>query len=189
MLMSFETLSFRFGPGPHKVKFTFALEVQEYDFIIEMAPLEAVPHAVHLFLEQVEHGLWDGAYFYLNGPHVLQVGPQRLDDDESDDEGEEDGEGNRMQHFEQVGLDSLSFPDYSEDFPHVTWTLGFTGRPGGPDFYINKVDNTDSHGPGGQYQHAIEEQGDSRFIDNSRRSRSFASGIRDIDDASTKQRG
>lgn len=32
-----------------------------------------------------------------------------------------------------------------------------------PDFYINKVDNTESHGPGGQYQHAIEEQGDSCF--------------------------
>ena len=37
-------------------------------------------------------------------------------------------------------------------------------RPGGPDFYINKVDNVKAHGPGGQFQHVLgEEQGDSCF--------------------------
>ena len=36
--------------------------------------------------------------------------------------------------------------------------------PGGPDFYINKVDNVKAHGPGGQFQHVLgEDQGDSCF--------------------------
>jgi cyclophilin family peptidyl-prolyl cis-trans isomerase len=157
----------------------------EGNFLIELAPLDAAPHAVHLFLEQVAHGLWNqSTYFYLNGPHVLQAGPS-LDEDEDEneidaqdhehDERQQDNNNNEHQQqqqqyssssrkpFEQLGLDQLAFPDYSDKFPHVTWTLGFTGRPGGPDFYINKVNNTEGHGPGGQYQHALEEQGDACF--------------------------
>jgi len=154
----------RFGPGPHEVQFSFTMQGVERNFVVEMAPLEYVPHAVHVFLEQVEHGLWNGCYFYLNGPHVIQAGPQLSDEDEasSDDEDAED-RATAMHPFKSQGLDQLAFPDYSDNFPHSPWTLGFTGRPGGPDFYINKVDNTKSHGPGGQFQHALEEQGDSCF--------------------------
>ena len=43
------------------------------------------------------------------------------------------------------------------------YTLGFTGRPGGPDFYINKMNNTEAHGPGGQHQHHLEEFADPCF--------------------------
>jgi hypothetical protein len=57
----------------------------------------------------------------------------------------------------------LAFPDYSDEYPHEPWTIGYTGRPGGPDWYINKVNNTLGHGPGGQSQYALEEQGDSCF--------------------------
>jgi hypothetical protein len=32
----------------------------------------------------------------------------------------------------------------------VKYTLGYAGRPGGPDFYVSTVDNTLNHGPGGQ---------------------------------------
>lgn len=129
-----------------------------------MAPLESMPHAVHLFLEQVSHGLWNNAWFYINGPHVLQAGPQA---DEKELEAAiaagEDERALALRPFRELQLDTLSFPEYSEDFPHVTWTLGFTGRPGGPDFYINKVDNTVAHGPGGQFHHELEEFADSCF--------------------------
>jgi len=154
----------RFGPGPHEVEFRFEMEGAEKAFVVELAPLDAVPHAVHVFLEQVEHGLWNGCYFYLNGPHVIQAGPQLSDEDEAhapEDDAEDRAEA--MRPFKSLGLDQLAFPDYSDAFPHKPWTLGFTGRPGGPDFYINKVDNSEAHGPGGQYQHALQEQGDSCF--------------------------
>jgi hypothetical protein len=32
----------------------------------------------------------------------------------------------------------------------VKYTLGYAGRPGGPDFYVSTQDNTRNHGPGGQ---------------------------------------
>jgi len=133
----------------------------ERQFVVEMAPLDSMPHAVHIFLEQVDHELWNNAQFYLNGPHVLQGGPSY--DGEEEPETEEEERSLRMQPFREVGLESLVFPEYSEDFPHVKWTLGFTGRPGGPDWYINKANNTRTHGPGGQYQHDLEEFADPCF--------------------------
>jgi hypothetical protein len=211
-----------FGPGPHKVQITFAVptsdkneEKPRHNFVIDLAPLNQVPHAIHLFLEQVDHGLLEGTHFYLNGPHIVQAGPQpdwsqgdgsddtynehadvtkpstisgsavntlekyelaaaekkryaeyKYDDDayepyySAEEYWEED---KRTRKFQNLGLDQLAFPDYSEDYPHSPWTVGFTGRPGGPDWYINKVDNTKGHGPGGQPQHELEEQGDSCF--------------------------
>lgn len=120
-----------------------------------------MPHSVHLFLEQVSHKLWDNAYFYLNGPHVMQGGPQA-----HQSQVENTGLDERtlaMRPFVDLQLDHLAFPEYSDEFPHVPWTVGFAGRPGGPDFYINKVDNTASHGPGGQYQHDLDEYADPCF--------------------------
>lgn len=37
-------------------------------------------------------------------------------------------------------------------------SLGYAGRPGGPDFYVSTMDNTRNHGPGGQasYEDASE---------------------------------
>lgn len=137
---------------------------EKKEIIIELAPIDAVPHAVHLFLEQVEHGLWNqsDASFYLHGDHVVQAGP-KIDRAEEEHHEEENYVRTSLKMFQDVGLDTLAFPDYSEEYPHVEWTIGFAGRPGGPDFYINWDDNTELHGPGGQYQHALEEQGDSCF--------------------------
>ena len=146
---------YRFGPGPHEVELTSvtAADGKEYDIVIQLAPLDAVAHAVHFFLEQVDHGLWNGAFFYLNSDHGIQAGPAVLRHEE-DILVDGDYERRSVQPFADLQLDQLSFPDYSHEFPHVEWTLGFAGRPGGADFYINKNDNTEPHGPGGQFQHA-----------------------------------
>ena len=173
----------RFGPGPHEVEFRFKIDGTDRSFVVEMAPVDEVPHAIHLFMEQVEHGLWNGCYFYLNGPHIVQVGPRLSEQGVS-----EGNERARIAPFKARGLDQLSFPDYSDNYPHVTWTVGYTGRPGGIDWYINKVrcrswlidsqqlhsigdtiltvhqiDNSKLHGRGGQVQHALKEHGDPCF--------------------------
>lgn len=44
----------------------------------------------------------------------------------------------------------LAFQEYHPAYPHVKYTLGYAGRPGGPEFYISTVDNTKNHGPGSQ---------------------------------------
>ena len=113
---------------------------------------EELPHASHVFLEQVAHGLWDNCAFYINTEHVFQVGPL-------DAVTEED----RLPKFVEKELDILSFQEYSFKHPHQQYTLGFTGRPAGPGFYINKLDNSKDHGPGGQMHHDLSEEADPCF--------------------------
>lgn len=132
---------FRYGPGPHRVRVSVVLPSDktetEQSFIIEMASLDLMPHAIHMFLEQVSHGLWNNGWFYINGPHVIQCGPQATEDDTK--AFNKDAREVALQPFREKQLESLAFPEYSEKFPHVPWTIGYTGRPGGPDWYINKV--------------------------------------------------
>ena len=45
---------------------------------------------------------------------------------------------------------TLAFQEYSPEYPHAEYTLGYAGRPGGPQFYISIMDNTENHGPGSQ---------------------------------------
>lgn len=156
-----------FGPGPHKIKFYVDVprdsekdahipDGEHPHFTLELYPLADMPHSVHLFLEQVHHGLWDGCSFVVNAPHILQAGTFPG--------------GNtvvtyaeKIAAFEEVGLDVVSYQEYNTKHPHIQWSVGFAGRPGGPDFYINKLDNTKNHGPGGQSQHRLEEEADPCF--------------------------
>lgn len=81
---------------------------------------------------------------------MLQCGPQAQDEDVNDDH--LDDRELALKPFAERGLGSLFYPEYSPLFPHEKWTLGMTGRPGGPDWYINKQNNTVGHAPGGQSQ-------------------------------------
>jgi len=135
LTLCFACLS-RFGPGPHIVEVDVELPDKEHtkgSFTIEMAPLDKMPHSIHLFLEQVDHGLWNGHDFLTNAPRLLRTGMAV-------------GSSADFSNFEESGLGSLDFPEYHVDHPHEQWTIGFAGT--GPDFYINKGDNTNVHGPG-----------------------------------------
>ncbi|KAL7529841.1 hypothetical protein ACHAXR_003190, partial [Thalassiosira sp. AJA248-18] len=47
----------------------------------------------------------------------------------------------------------MPFQEYSKEYPHKKGTLGYAGRPSGPEFYVSIQDNTRAHGPGSQQQH------------------------------------
>jgi len=169
---SYRTVIERFGHGPYRVQFTLQLLEDEYEkFTVEMAPLGMMPHANHLFLEQVYHELWDNTFFFLNGPHVLQAGPQDWESDYENDAYDDDElqqtppdkRRSPLSRFKEARLESMTFPEYSPQYPHTPWTLGYTGRPGGPDWYINKADNSRHHGPHGQSQHDLRELADTCF--------------------------
>ena len=126
---------------------------------IEMAPINEMPIAVNLFLQQIHHRLWDGCNFVINAMHILQAGPH-----------EYKGEGTYAANthvlkgkFEKSRLDKMPYQEYSIEYPHTKYTVGFAGRPGGPDFYVNKVDNSVNHGPGGQSHHDLHEEADPCF--------------------------
>lgn len=152
----------RFGEGPYQVEFTLEFpltedgEVEEGPtvFVAEMAPLELMPHSVHLFLEMVGHELLPGTSFHRNAHHVIQAGPSPYFANAG---------ANVRKGFTVNRLTSVSFQEYSADFPHEKYTMGFAGRPGGPDWYVSTLDNTRNHGPGGQTSYALASEADPCF--------------------------
>lgn len=123
-------------------------------FVVELAPLDLMPHSVHLFLEMVGHGLLDGTSFHRNAHHVVQAGPTPYYKTKG---------RNLRKDFVENRVTNVAFQEYSPEFPHVKYTLGFAGRPGGPDWYVSTVDNTRNHGPGGQSSYALASEADPCF--------------------------
>ena len=140
----------RFGPGPHYVSVTILLEEgnpsSQREIIIELAPLELMPHSIHLFLTQIDEGYWTRGTpaIAINAEHVLQACPHPCL--ENVDMGGS-SPGYPYEDMKRAGLDTVSFQEYSTYYPHVKYTIGFAGKPhSGPEFYINMMDNTLDHG-------------------------------------------
>lgn len=93
--------------------------------------------------------------------HIVQAGPHRFEEGLSGRYNANFAE--LVGRFESARLDKMPFQEYSAEYPHSKYTVGFAGRPGGPDFYINKVDNSVNHGPGGQSHHDLHEEADPCF--------------------------
>jgi len=156
------------GEGPYSVTITVILpslpdgskgdpsneEGRTHNFVMEMAPMNMMPHSTHLFLMQVKHGLWDGRAFTINTGARIETSALTINGKIK---------GSALQEFKNAELDTVSFQEYNEDYPHEQYTIGFYGRPGGPDWYINTEDNTEAHGPGGKYGQLLEHEADPCF--------------------------
>lgn len=134
--VSLRELKSRYGEGPAKIGIHVSFpSSKKSNFTIELASPSLMPHSTLAFLEYVRLGLYSGSAFYLNAPHVLQGGP---------------GSNTTLkQAFHDHHR--VSFREYSLEYPHKKYTLGFVGHAldgtAGPDFYLNKIDNTRNHGP------------------------------------------
>jgi len=114
--------------------------------IFQLAPLELMPHSIHLVLSQIAEGHWSKGTpaVAINAEHVLQACPHPCL--ESADLGGSVG-GYPYNDMKDAGLDVVSFQEYSPKYPHEKYTIGFAGQPhSGPEFYINLMDNTLDHG-------------------------------------------
>ena len=141
----------QFGEGPHRVRVKVELDTISASgdavvfpkvngvFVIEMAPIDLMPHSVRFFMEQVRHKLWDGTSFSYNPSHIILTRAATPD-----------GNTSPLEDFKERDLHSISFQEYSDMYPHLPYTVGLAGLPGGPGWYINKKYNVKSHGPGGQ---------------------------------------
>lgn len=135
----------RYGEGPHYVRFELDFPDDDENsksssFVVKLASEHYMPHSVHVFLEMVDHGLWDGCSFPLSAGHLIKASPESYTDAEQD----------KMSPFEDAGLLRPSFPEYNSNYAHTEYTLGFVAAEGSNGFYINTEDNTDLHGPGAQ---------------------------------------
>jgi Cyclophilin type peptidyl-prolyl cis-trans isomerase/CLD len=123
----------KYGLGPHLVEFELNIwdddKPIQYYFTIEMAPIHSMPTTVYYFLEQISRGLWDGTSFYLNADHVLAARPVSGN-----------GQVSKREEFGKSGFGRLPFVEYNSQYPHLPYTLAYTGTS--PAFYINKIHNT-----------------------------------------------
>ncbi|KAG7370125.1 cyclophilin type peptidyl-prolyl cis-trans isomerase [Nitzschia inconspicua] len=103
--------------------------------VFEMAPLDLMPHSVYMFLEMVDAGLFDGCSFILNAMHVIKAAPLPYDGSSA---------SQKVKAFTKLGLESVAFREYSPDFPHEQYTVGFAAD-GSPSFFINTDDNSGEH--------------------------------------------
>ena len=103
--------------------------------ILEMAPLDLMPHSVFTFLEMVDSKLFDGCSFILHAMNVVKAAPLPYDGSSA---------SQKVKAFARLGLDTVSFREYSPNYPHEMYTVGFAAD-GSPSFYINTNNNTDQH--------------------------------------------
>uniref|UniRef100_A0A7S2RJG5 PPIase cyclophilin-type domain-containing protein n=1 Tax=Rhizochromulina marina TaxID=1034831 RepID=A0A7S2RJG5_9STRA len=122
------------GPFRAELNLVFPDTMPDFDtegaagrIVIELAPLELLPYSNYAVLDMISN--WPGGFFHRNAPHVKQV---------------QVSQSRSVKHL------PMPFQEYSKEYPHVKYTLGFAGRPGGPAFYVSTVDNTRNHGPGSQ---------------------------------------
>jgi cyclophilin family peptidyl-prolyl cis-trans isomerase len=144
----------KYGPGPHRVQFrVLSREARKPgDFIVELAPVEKMPHSIEMFLDMVTNKMWDNSVFYhhLTQRHVVAAAPVSYGTFQS-----------KQHQFEALGYNGLAFPEYHQDYAHEKYTIGFAGR--GPNFYINGMNNSEHHGPGGQGHHDLATDADPCF--------------------------
>ena len=121
---------------PYRIKLDLEFQSTIPDFdakgkdgtvVIELAPISLIPYSVYNFLEIAR--TWKKGAFHRNAGHVLQA-IARSDVKQS-----------------------MPFQEYSKEYPHKKYTVGYAGRPSGPEFYISIRDNTRAHGPGSQQKH------------------------------------
>jgi len=136
--VSFQRLTEAYGGGAYRLRVGVIDEVggKSY-FIIETAMVMDMPHAIDHFMRMVEKRLWDGLAL-VHEPHskVITATPMTMDDSHTW----------AGQRFTDANLTHMAFNEYSSVYPpphHRKFSVAFSGRPGGPSFYINLEDEVD----------------------------------------------
>jgi len=132
----------RYGEGPHHVILDIRYQVdpqtktgpRSSQIIIELAPLDLMPHAVHSFLDMVSRGLYNGCLFAFGSRFLVAIAPETRD-------------ANRQRElfvpFEEQGFNPpLAYQEYNPDYPHEIYSVSFSGGTSisGPAFFIALTD-------------------------------------------------
>lgn len=130
----------RFGQGPYHVEFEVSINGMKKFLTVETAPNNVMPHSVYFFMDMIDRKVWDSTVLLHDVDHIITAA--LMDPNDVDKE-----------HLVE---ERLAFAEYSHEFEHEEYTVGFAGT--GPTFYFNIRDNTEHHGPnGGGVQNKMDE--------------------------------
>ena len=103
-----------------------------------MALLEEMPHAVNHFLRMVELKLWDGlSLVHGTNSDIISAVPMEVETNQWVGE-----------RFDDANITRMAFTEYSSTYPpphQNKYSVSFSGRPGGPAFYISLEDEIEFH--------------------------------------------
>eukprot|EP00485_Elphidium_margaritaceum_P023262 CAMPEP_0202720318 /NCGR_PEP_ID=MMETSP1385-20130828/138949_1 /ASSEMBLY_ACC=CAM_ASM_000861 /TAXON_ID=933848 /ORGANISM="Elphidium margaritaceum" /LENGTH=282 /DNA_ID=CAMNT_0049383977 /DNA_START=61 /DNA_END=906 /DNA_ORIENTATION=+ len=138
-------LQLQYGSGPLHI----LIETAMGEIELETAALRSMPHSIRYFVSLIESGFWNGCHFFRNADHVIQANCHQRNEDNAFAITQQD-EQHHAERLKETG--EIVFQEYDDTLPwlHQKYSIGIAGRPGGPDFYVNLVDNKRNHGPGGQ---------------------------------------
>jgi cyclophilin family peptidyl-prolyl cis-trans isomerase len=113
-------------------------------FQVELFPLSELPHTIFTFLDMVDLRLFDGTAFVAANGSRIEGGAPILTEQSS---------VKILERYSKYGYNHrspLGFNEYSPQYPHVAFTIGFKGRhpAAGPALAINMMDNSEIRGPG-----------------------------------------
>jgi len=141
----------RYGEGPtYRINVTLTEETGPRSgrwFVVETAPISLMPHAVDVFTRMaVEYKLYDGLTLLLSsqsssgktatGTSTGLVQTVDISADTHEFVSDNHYRGKMPEHF----IPRLAFAEHSEEYPVEKYSVVFSGRPGGPHFYINMND-------------------------------------------------
>ena len=97
-----------------------------------------MPHAVHHFLRMVDLQLWNNlSLIHGQDSDVIMATPMSMDSHLW-----------AGQRFVDSNVTHMAFTEHSASYPpphELKYTVAFSGRPGGPDFYISLEDELQFH--------------------------------------------
>lgn len=122
----------RYGKSKLRFKVTVRDERRRTKFfVIETAMVVEMPHAIDHFARMVENELWNGlALVHESSAEIISATPMLTDETHA-------WAGKR---FVDANLTHMAFTEHSSTFPpphHRMFSVSFSGRPGGPGFYIS----------------------------------------------------
>jgi len=145
--MSRELLRVKYGAPPYYARFDLEFPSSSPQdrtdktkpFFLMQLDGAAMPYTSLYFLEQVAAGAWDSCQFIVNAGVLLQV----------DTRGDSCSRA-AFKKIKSVG-ESLAFQEYVPKLAtgdaHKRLTVGLSGRPAGPIFYISLINNQANLGP------------------------------------------
>lgn len=125
-------LGARYGNGRYRFKVNVRDRKNSLNFfVIETAMLDEMPHAIDHFFRMIEKKLWDGlALTHEPNSQIISATPMKADESHT-------WVGQR---FVEANITHMAFTEHSPTYPpphHRKFAVAFSGRPGGPGFYIS----------------------------------------------------
>ena len=135
-----------YGKGPYLIRVKLSENVNGLGdtLVIETLRQDIMPHAIELFMKQVESNLWNGASLYHEMGNNGSSSSTTIKENDAIHALLLDS---KTHHWKEesdsaIAQQQLVFPEYDPEYPLQKYSVAFKGTPGGPEFFIHMGEET-----------------------------------------------